>query len=123
MNCLQDICGDDKLKQFELPCAVTYLSRQGVSKTKELKQSVATNSILKGLEATFALIAERSFSTSSRGRYKLTASNSHTNWSTVFETSDVWACVDEGRALGIAATLLSSVDCQQGRTRCERYGS
>ena len=71
MNCLQDVCGDDKLKQFELSCAVTDLFRQGISKKKVLKDSAATDSILKGLEATFALIAERSSGTSGRGRHKL----------------------------------------------------
>lgn len=70
MRSLQAVCGDDQVKQYEVACAVVKLFRQNSSK-KDRKAAAANAAVVKGLEATFAPIAERSVGETGRGRLKL----------------------------------------------------
>ena len=47
------------------------LFQQDTMNKKDRKRDSATNAILKGLEATFALLSERSSGTTRRGRHRL----------------------------------------------------
>ena len=71
MQALESTCGDDKLKQYQVSCAVRDLFRQDNCKKNDAKIPAAEKAVMKGLEATFALISERSAGESGRGRHKL----------------------------------------------------
>ena len=70
MRSLEAVCGNDQVKQYQVACAVKDLFQQNSTK-KERKAVAATEAIMKGLEATFAIIAERSTGETGRGRHKL----------------------------------------------------
>jgi hypothetical protein len=58
MTALEKACGEDKLKQYEVACAIKDLFKQRTQK-KEAKADISRSVILEGLEATFAIISSR----------------------------------------------------------------
>ena len=115
MRSLQSVCGDDQLKQFQVACAVRDMFRQGESK-KQKKKSVAVDTIMKGIGATFAIIAERSEGSSGRGRHKL-------NDRVVREvlTTAIMMAVPDGVTINALRTALGEkVDWQALRAGLDR---
>jgi hypothetical protein len=58
MTALEKACGEDKLKQYEVACAIKDLFKQRTQK-KEAKADISRSVILEGLEATFAIMSSR----------------------------------------------------------------
>ena len=119
MNSLEAVCGQDKLKQCQVASAIHQMFQQGET-SKQKRVSQATDSLIKGIAATFAVIAERSTGDSGKGRH-----NKHDRIvRDVLTTALMMAIPDDITINSLKAALGDVVDWRAlaaGKARAAKY--